>query len=1006
MLKCISRLMIKENSISGFYRIVLTLLLIYISNCSFSQLIVDGGSTQTTPKFADSLVRNVLIGKGVKAFNVTYKGYRVINAFGSSIGYFDGSKSNIGLKNGVVLSTGNIKNIAGPVPQQMSTKFSNSGDKDIDSILQRENPDAIVNTYDAAGLEFDFVPTSDSLHFKYVFASSEYGFVGMGTNDAFAFIIRGPGITNDPGINGKNIALIPGTNLPVSIENINNDPKLDPTNTYHYDRYKQYFVDNSNGKTVAFRGFTTVLTAGVKVIPCDTFHIKLVIADNKDDEYDSGVFLEAGSFSSEPVIVKISSVNKNSPKNPAIDNNAVEGCVNGIVSFKLERPTLKNRAIHYAINGTAVNGVDYGIDPNGNTTKSINDSIVIPAGQDSVAILILPFINGKVDSVRTVIFNVVKSLCGGDLESDTLFIKDYQQMKVNPYKTMVCTGHSTYIKANVSDGRASYSYNWNPSSTNSDSILVSPASDITYYTTVTDACGYTVKDSVAITVKVLTPTITASHDSVCRGTLVKLRVAGGKTYSWLNVGQTDLTDSALVKPNATTTYKVIAYIDDCQNTVSYTINVRKNPVPQITASKTTICRGDTISLLASGGKEYLWKASPTDSLLNTQNTMDKVNLIPQIPTTYSVIVVDNHGCGYDSSATQIINFFTGPSLTYTFPKITCVGDTVQIKYTGDGLDTAIYNWSFGGGRIIDNLKLTGPGPHQVSWSTSGTKRLSLTINQNNCISDTQADSISVYDTPLADFDIEDSIGCAPSHSVLFKDRSKNVQEPSEYIWNFGDGNSSLIKPDANYIYTKPGIYDVSLKVVSGTCYNIINKKNAVIIHESPTAAFITEPTSTVSVLEPTIAFMNKSTGADIIKWFLWNDSLVNGKNFVYRFKDTGTYKFTLYAINKFNCKDTLTGKVIITPDYTIYIPNSFTPNGDGKNDIFCAEGYGIVTFEIRIMNRWGQQIFYSKDIKKGWDGKVSGNNVEAGVYMYIVKFTDENNKFHTYQGTITIPRKN
>ncbi|HEX2684036.1 MAG TPA: choice-of-anchor L domain-containing protein, partial [Ferruginibacter sp.] len=149
----------------------------------------------------------------------------------------------------------------------------------------------VAETHDACILEFDFIPQGDSIKFKYVFSSEEYvpSFV-CDFNDAFAFLISGPGIA---GL--KNIALIPNTTTPVSIFNVNNVPGgACPNNV-------MYYVDNSSNTYFTHDGHTVTLLALEKVVPCQTYHLKLVIADVGDAAYDSGVFLEAGSLTSPAV---------------------------------------------------------------------------------------------------------------------------------------------------------------------------------------------------------------------------------------------------------------------------------------------------------------------------------------------------------------------------------------------------------------------------------------------------------------------------------------------------------------------------------------------------------------------------------------------------------------------------------------------------------------------------------------------------------------------------------
>jgi uncharacterized repeat protein (TIGR01451 family) len=245
---------------------------------------------------AQSLAQS-LVGTGVTISNVTYTGSA------RAAGNFTSATNILGFTNGLVLSTGSVRNVVGPNCVSGSVPAANDnddtgisvdnvqpGDADLNTIVGEDN-----TTEDAAVLEFDFVPTSTNISFQYVFTSDEYNeFVGE-FNDVFGFFLTAP--DGSP----VNIALIPGTSLPVSINNVNDgnttsDPPTPPTNP-------QFYINNEFLPTAApldteMNGLTTVFTAQATVTPGQTYHIKLAIADANDHLYDSDVFVQAGSLSS------------------------------------------------------------------------------------------------------------------------------------------------------------------------------------------------------------------------------------------------------------------------------------------------------------------------------------------------------------------------------------------------------------------------------------------------------------------------------------------------------------------------------------------------------------------------------------------------------------------------------------------------------------------------------------------------------------------------------------
>ncbi len=464
--------MIKKTAIAVFPYL--------LSSVAFAQLTV---SNFMTPQ---QLVQNVLIGTGVTVNNITYTGGA------SAIGSFNGSASNIGLASGVLLTSGDINQAPGP-NNSSSAGIGNglSGDADLDAICASQ-------THDASVLEFDFTPASDTVKFRYVFGSEEYPEWVGSFNDVFAFFISGPGIAGT-----KNIALIPGTATPVSINNVNAT-----TNSL-------YYVNNTNGATVQYDGFTTVLTAWQKVTPCQSYHIKIAIADAGDDIYDSGVFLEASSFSSNIITLNATT--------PNADSSSTEGCSGTTVSFALPAPASSDVVVHYSFAGTAVNGQDFPLLP---------DSAIIPAGQDSVDIFINPVFDGINEATETVILIVQTSLC--EFDSITLYIKDTPTLTLSmPSDITICIGDSTLIAASASGGLQPLSYSWNNNAGNDSVETVTPQTTTTYAVTVTDSCGtQSITDSLSVIVSIPP----AADFSYSYHTVAELafanKTSGGVNYLW------------------------------------------------------------------------------------------------------------------------------------------------------------------------------------------------------------------------------------------------------------------------------------------------------------------------------------------------------------------------------------------------------------------------------------------------------------------------------------------
>lgn len=227
----------------------------------------------------------LLIGSGLDYSNVVYTGNDI------SRGSFWNGPGNIGVTNGIILTSGSVNVAPGPNNAPGAGANANQpGDPDLSAL-------AGCSTFDACVLEFDFVPYYEHVWFDYVFCSEEYHeYVGQ-FNDAFGFFISGPGISGPHSNNSANIALIPDTDIPISINTVNCG---NPFNCDENCTNCEYFKNNYM-QFVQYDAMTTVLTAEAIVEPMSTYHIKLAIGDGLDHAYDSGVLLQASSFCSGPV---------------------------------------------------------------------------------------------------------------------------------------------------------------------------------------------------------------------------------------------------------------------------------------------------------------------------------------------------------------------------------------------------------------------------------------------------------------------------------------------------------------------------------------------------------------------------------------------------------------------------------------------------------------------------------------------------------------------------------
>ena len=658
-----------------------------------AQLVVDN---TLTPQ---QLVEDILLGQGVVASNITFTGTNVQRA------YFDGTNSNIGLPEGVILSSGNVNTAIGPNNAGgAGTGVGGAGDDDLELLSG-------VNSFDAAILEFDFVPTGDSINFGYVFGSEEYNEYVCGTvNDVFGFFLSGPGIAG-PYTNGaENIALIPGTTTPVSINTVNNGTvgingtasncaNIDP----NWASYNVYFTDNAAGTSIQYDGFTVVLQARAEVICGETYHIKMAISDGGDGVFDSGVFLEARSFSSNSIAVEIQTASGSVEEGGGW---IVEGCTPAVITF--ERPpeaTDTTLAVPVYLSGSAINGVDY---------EGIPDTVMFAIGDTTISVEISALNDAQLESGDSIVVTVFTiNLCGDTVVSTgTIQILDFgpPYPAIAPDDFVWCSTDSVLLQATAEQGNPDYTFNWTNGDVE-DQIWVHPESDTMFVVQAIDACGTpSERDTVHIDVEIMS--LMTSNDVLidCPGDNATLTaIASGGVPSYTYVWNTGATSSTItVQPSVTTQYIVTAS-DNCpegsfrQDTITVTVETYA-PLSIAVTDTSVLCPGDLASLASSltGGNDpfsYSWTSGSTGAT---------ETLNPLATTDVTLTVTDD--CGESASDVATVTVPDYDALVATVLNTDLLsGDTVTIcEFWSDTLTSSVsgglapyaYTWS---GTLVDGL---------------------------------------------------------------------------------------------------------------------------------------------------------------------------------------------------------------------------------------------------------------------------------------------------------------
>ena len=650
-------------------------------------------------------VQNVLLGSCVTASNVTFNG--TANAAGT----FDGSATAFGLNSGIVLTTGRAVLSIGP-DNSNSLGFNNVGTGDPDLTVLASG----FSTYDASILQFDFIPQSDTLRFNYIFGSEEYPeYVNSGYNDVFGFFISGPGFSGPFFGGAENIAVLPGTSIPVAIDNVNNGYSATEPATGPCDNCA-YYVNNTNGPAVQYDAHTVVLTATAVVVPCQTYHIKIAVADAGDGALDSGVFLEAGSFTASGAeSVELEAVTGL----PGV----YEGCTTG--SFVFRRVNVGSNSspvtVTYNVSGSATPGTDY---------TALPGSITIPAGQDSVILNINALLDLTAEGTETVVLSLTSGGCSCTAPptvSMNILDNDIPLSLTTSGTTTICLGQSASLTANPLGSISPYTSGWNNGAPSGNSVSVSPTATTTYTFSVTDACsGQTVTSSETVTV--ITPSFTVNDGQQClQGNIFSFTNTGssGPTVShyWtFGDGNTSTTASLnyvyTAAGNYTVTHNVIHIASGCTTSTSAPVQVFSEPSVLAIIDQNVSCVGGSngaISTFVSGGTAqygYLW-------LPGNQTTASITNLTAG---NYTVNLTDANGCTDQVTATVLQNDATPPTAI-------CQNATVQLNAVGVATISAT---------LVDNGSSDNCGiaslvvsPNAFSCANIGANPVVLTVTDVN-----------------------------------------------------------------------------------------------------------------------------------------------------------------------------------------------------------------------------------------------------------------------------------
>jgi gliding motility-associated-like protein len=363
----------------------------------------------------------------------------------------------------------------------------------------------------------------------------------------------------------------------------------------------------------------------------------------------------------------------------------------------------------------------------------------------------------------------------------------------------------------------------------------------------------------------------------------------------------------------------------------------------------------------------------------------------------TLIAASAFGCR--DTVTEQVSVHNLPVVDFIFSN-ECFNDTNTFSDLSFITPGYISNWIWNFG---DSIIFSGVPNTTHIYSLPGTYGVQLTAVSSYGCRDSIVKQVEVWELPIADFIPDPASGCKPL-PVQFNDASATADGfINQWQWNLGDSTFSS-EQNPQHIYLNDGIYSVWLMVTTNYgCIDTINYFNLIEVYPKPVAGFDYDPAQP-SILHPMVYFYDQSIGANA--WFYdFGDTLYSYEQHpIHSYENPGTYFVTQIVSNQYLCTDTATKLIEVLSDYTFWIPNTFTPNGDGKNDYFSGIGINIIKYELTIFNRWGDMIFESASMSNPWDGKVNGNHVQEGTYIFKIAYTDVLNQPHELLGHVNVVR--
>lgn len=628
-----------------------------------------------------------------------------------------------------------------------------------------------------------------------------------------------------------------------------------------------------------------------------------------------------------------------------------------------------------------------------------------------------------------------------------------------------CMGDNIQLTATGSGGTPAYTYTWagGPAG-NVQTVSPLTAGSHIYVVNGADADNCAASGSISIFM-ISTPLINASSATICLGSVAQLVASGGTTYTWLPSG---LSGSAYaVAPVAGSSYTVVGSVLGCTAAATASVLVNPVPAAGISYTN-FICAGQPLHLYGTGNGTYSWAgpAAFTSTLQNpvltpaypggsgsysltvtgangcTSSTLVPVSILPlPLPAVSHASVCEGEpvilnasgGSSYQwsgpagfssgiSNPSIIVTAATAGNYTVVVTLNTCTAQAVA-NVAGNPYPLPVVSISGNTAVCLNaNISLLGAGGSSYAWTgpnnyfsvypeiefaasspaVSGIYTLSVK-NASNC-SASGTVQVTVYPLPAGSITSSIDRHCIPFCSVLSLKTAATNNAPIVST-SFSDGTAYSGSSDS-ICFNRAGTYTVSARFTdSRGC----SAKSELLIHAYPLplADFEYSPPRPVAGFEP-VHFTNTSSGEQITQWNWFFDAAGEAKVLLQHpsrvYDDAGSHPVAMIVTNAWGCSDTAVKYINVFSDFSLYVPNAFTPDGDQLNEIFQPKGIGIGAYELQVFNRWGELIFSSTDFTRGWDGTYKGQPCKVDTYAWKISLQNTFGQTRKTEGHVSLIR--